>query len=147
MGWYSTTSPPTRGGVMKKDWKKYYAKYKHKILEYNKTPFRIASSAMNRCKRRSKAINVDFNLTNEYLQNILPKDMICPIFNKKMILNQNKGKVDKFSLTIDRIDPNKGYIKGNVRWLSWLANSMLNCANKEELIQFSKYLNNIKGEI
>ena len=50
------------------------------------------------------------------------------------------------SPSIDRIDSNKGYIKGNVRIISLRANMMKNDANLQELEEFCKnvlnYINN-----
>jgi hypothetical protein len=44
------------------------------------------------------------------------------------------------SPSLDKIDPEKGYVKGNVMWMSQLANAMKNNATKEELKQFANWV-------
>lgn len=47
------------------------------------------------------------------------------------------------SVSFDRIDPNKGYIKGNVVIMSWRANRIKNDGTAEEHRQIADYLDNI----
>lgn len=81
-------------------------------------------------KQRSKLKNLPFNLD---LSDIEIPD-ICPIL-KIPIFFSNGGKN---SPSIDRIDNLKGYVKGNIRIISHLANTMKSHATPEELISFSK---------
>ena len=48
---------------------------------------------------------------------------------------------DNCSPTLDRIDPSKGYIKGNVEFVSSLANKMMSNASGKDLVRFSKWIN------
>ena len=47
----------------------------------------------------------------------------------------------KYSPSLDRIDPNKGYVKGNVQVISRLANIMKSNASPEELRAFANWVN------
>ena len=70
-------------------------------------------------KTRAKKINVENNLTLEYLMSI-DRDY-CPYFNFPFI----KGggfKERNFAKSIDRIDSSLGYILGNVEFISFRAN-------------------------
>ena len=51
------------------------------------------------------------------------------------------AKQDKFTPTVNKINPKKGYIKGNVEFICQLANLMLANATKKELKLFKNYLN------
>lgn len=88
-----------------------------------------------RAKNNAKNKNLEFNLEIEDI--VIPEK--CPYL--EIPLTNNVGKRRKYSensYSIDRIDPKKGYVKGNVQIISWQANTMKNKASIEELITFSK---------
>lgn len=90
-------------------------------------------------KQRAEHKNLEFNL--ELKDIIIPE--YCPILNIKLSLDSNI----QTSPSLDRIDINKGYIKGNVQVISMKANTMKNSATFEELKLFTKnILNYIKDE-
>jgi len=102
--------------------------------EYRRKQSRInvIPPILGRAKRRAKEKNINFDLTTSYLEKLLEKTkMICPIMKKKMIIS--KGQKTKYSLSIDKIDPKKGYVQGNVRFISDIANRILTNATKEEI--------------
>ena len=45
-----------------------------------------------------------------------------------------------FSPSVDRIDPTKGYVRGNVRVISYLANRMKSNATVDQLVRFSAWV-------
>ena len=93
----------------------------------------------SRCNKREIA----FNLSLEYLISIAPEK--CPILNLELIWRNETGKIENNSASLDRINPNAGYIQGNVQWLSNLANTMKNKATPEQLLKFADWINaNIK---
>ena len=67
---------------------------------------------------------------------IKPKDIYipkkCPILKVPLICST------RYSPSIDRIYPDKGYIKGNIAVISALANSMKANATPQELLIFAK---------
>lgn len=87
---------------------------------------------MMNTKSRSRQRGIDFNL--EYEDITIPN--LCPILKIPFELGTKTSY--SFSPTIDRIDPNKGYIKGNIKVISMMANKMKNNATREQCEQFAK---------
>ena len=84
-------------------------------------------------KRRAVTKNLDFNI--EVSDIIVPE--FCPILG--LPLRINRGIKDN-SISLDRVDPSKGYIKGNILVISYLANSMKRNANFETLQKFALWV-------
>ena len=62
-----------------------------------------------------------YNITEEYLKSIWPKDNKCPVLGTLF----KSGKANKYQLpTLDKIYPKKGYVKGNVAVISFRANQI-----------------------
>jgi predicted nucleic acid-binding Zn ribbon protein len=104
---------------------------KEKLKELRKA-YRLESwprFSIPRLKFRAKEKNIDFDL--------VPSDLDVPEFCSvlKIKLNyQNVGTgYHPDSPSVDRIDPKKGYVKGNVRVISSRANLLKNDATIEEL--------------
>ena len=62
---------------------------------------------------------------------------VCPVLGIELDWGMNGNQPNSPSL--DRIDPTKGYIPGNVMIMSKLANAMKQNATPEQLNQFSRY--------
>ena len=73
-------------------------------------------------KRSAKLENLVFSVSKESLLKNLPN--VCPVLGVNISWGSRvgqKGNKD-FSPSLDRLDPLKGYIEGNVFWISFLAN-------------------------
>ena len=84
---------------------------------------RFMSAIRNRlstAKGRSKKFNkVEPDLTDTYLYELfLKQNKACALTGVLL----NTVKEDPLSLSLDQIDPNKGYVMGNVQWLAWCVN-------------------------
>jgi len=105
--------------------------------KYNQSIRGIAVTACKSSKRRARDKNLPFNLTSDYLESIFPKNCICPILGYKMkVSNITLGKL---SPTLDRINPRLGYIKGNVEFVSNIANCMMTSATGRDIKRFVKW--------
>lgn len=88
---------------------------------------------LERAKQSAKEKKLDFNLTIEDI--IIPE--YCPLLEVKLSFDYTTESRDTY-YSVDRINSDLGYIKGNVQVLSLKANTMKNNANKQELLIFSK---------
>lgn len=114
---------------------KYQEKNREKILEARRQ-WRIDNYEKDlffQVRKRSRHANLPFDLDVEDI--VIPE--YCPYLNIKLEVSHGKGW-KKNSPSIDRIIPELGYTKGNVEIISMLANTMKNCATKEELVLFAK---------
>jgi len=99
-------------------------KYREKNYE-NFLLLQIKSSAKKR--------NLEFNLTIEDI--IIPK--FCKYTNIELTKTIGGGLLNS-APSIDRIDTNKGYIKGNIQIISHLANKMKSNCTINELLTFAE---------
>lgn len=80
-------------------------------------------------KSRAKARSIVFDIIVDDVQ----WNNICPVLNIPIVINnKGKGGLDN-SPALDRINNDKGYVKGNVRIISNRANKLKNDATKEEV--------------
>lgn len=93
-----------------------------------------------RAKSRAKERGHEFDLEKSDI--VIPE--FCPILGIKMEHHKGRSGGKHNSPALDRIDNNKGYIKGNVIVISHLANMMKSSANEEQLLSFANWvLNNV----
>lgn len=117
----------------KRDSDPEYRKYLNDIKKtHAESDIGIISYMLSRAKRRAAEKGVDFDLDTSDI--ILPTH--CPILGIEL----ERGTKDNYEKTysLDRIDNSLGYVKGNVRVISQLANSMKNSATPEQLKTFSE---------
>ena len=89
-----------------------------------------------RAKSRAKERKFDFDLEKSDI--VIPE--FCPILGIKLEHHKGRSGGEHNSPALDRIDNNKGYIKGNVIVISHLANMMKSSANREQLISFASWV-------
>jgi hypothetical protein len=83
---------------------------------------------LTRAKSRAKQKNIPFNLTLEDIE--VPET--CPLLGIPIEIQPKKGYHPN-SPSLDKIIPEKGYIKGNVWVISNRANTLKNDATLQEL--------------
>lgn len=114
----------------------------------NEEPWYIAYCNI---KQRAHEKQLEFNLDAEYIKSIwtdicpiLGIPLYCAVFESGLSRTQSKAKPMDNSPTIDRMDPNKGYVKGNVCVMSYRANMIKNCGSLEEHEKIVAFLKSIK---
>ena len=84
---------------------------------------------LTRARSRAKKHDLEFNIS---IDDIL-WNTHCPVFGFKLEPSQTRGKGNSnVSLSLDRIDSSKGYVKNNVRTISNRANKLKNNMSWEE---------------
>lgn len=114
--------------------KKNLTKEELKIKLMEKAERSRARKLWYSAKYRAKAKNIPFDIEPEDV--VIPE--LCPYFKIPFSNIDGSGDKNKFSPSLDRIIPELGYVKGNIRVISWLANQMKTNASVEELILFAK---------
>ena len=99
--------------------------------------------------RNIKSRNKEVDITLEDLRDVWnTQQEICPYLGVKLTLN-SYGNIKKDSITsasLDRIDSSKGYVKGNIQWVSRAVNLMKNDMSENELLKiFDLIVENRKG--
>jgi len=89
---------------------------------------------------KSKAIknNLKFNLTLDHIKDIFPLDSKCPALGIKFKMSTT-GFAERTSASLDRIIPKLGYTKGNVIWVSMIANRIMSDANADEVVKVAMF--------
>jgi len=88
----------------------------------------------NGARSRAKQKNIPFNLDLDFLRSIVVSH--CPILGMELAWSTNRLNGNTTlpnSPSLDRIDPTKGYVKGNVWIISHKANCIKSNASHEEL--------------
>ncbi|HUU88068.1 MAG TPA: hypothetical protein VMX17_09990 [Candidatus Glassbacteria bacterium] len=104
----------------------------------------ITKQMMMNARRRAKKHNISMNINLEYIRNIFPKNNKCPYLDIEFV----RGKLNSCSNSpsLDRIDPTKGYVVGNVEIISMKANSIKQNATPEEIEMVAKRLKRLQQD-
>ena len=88
-----------------------------------------ACSAVGGAKARAAKRGVAFDLDKEYVRGLIPDE--CPVFKVPFVFFGRA--LGPWSPSLDRIDPTRGYIKGNVAVISLKANVIKSDATISEI--------------
>lgn len=90
----------------------------------------------NAIKSRAHLKGIPYGLDADFLQSIMPTH--CPILGVELVRSVGK-RPGPFSPTVDRIFPEKGYVKDNVMIISKRANQIKSDASPEEVMKVALY--------
>jgi hypothetical protein len=94
-------------------------------------------SAVGSARTRAKYKELEFNLTNDYIYAIAANH--CPVLGIELTFGGTQ-RVSPTSASIDKIDPNKGYVIGNVAVISNKANIIKSNATADEIRKVADWL-------
>lgn len=118
-------------------------KEKYKVYSLSESARKVRRKSAIKCKEkrlwgnardRADKKNIEFNITVEDI--IIPS--ICPVLGIP-IIRDSVGVTDNCA-TLDRIDNNKGYIKGNICVISYRANTLKRNGTIEEFKRIVEYM-------
>ncbi len=98
---------------------------------------RIRRAWKNALKRASERA-IPFDIDLDYLVSIYPPDSNCPVLGIPMVWGGTDGVSNSPSL--DRLDPDLGYTRGNVCWISNRANTLKSNATVAEIENVLNYM-------
>jgi len=96
----------------------------------------VEKKMLRRAKQRAKDKDIEFNLAIEDV--VIPSH--CPILGIELKMHKGRSGGNPNSPALDRVDNDKGYVKGNVMVMSHLANMMKSSATTEEMIKFAEWV-------
>lgn len=116
--------------------KRYYHKHKERLIKAscawrNADPRR---HLIHGARNRARSGGFPCSITIDDI--LIPKK--CPILGIE--LKRGKGKVQNSSPSLDRIDVNKGYVKGNIAVISYAANRLKSNMSKQVLRKLYNYV-------
>ena len=108
-------------------------------------PNLLFSKAIANAKKRSKEKSLVFEIDINYIKELYSKQSGKCFYSKlplNIVKNQGSGLHDSFKMTLDRLDPEKGYVKGNVVWCAYCINSFKLNMSKDKIVEVCKAIIN-----
>lgn len=98
-------------------------------------------SYMLAARKRARELGLPFDLEEDDI--IFPK--VCPVLDIPIILKTENGPRKRSDNTpsLDRILPELGYVKGNVKIISWRANRLKNDASLADIEGIYNYMKKV----
>jgi len=91
---------------------------------------------------------MNFNITNEDIKNLYEQQNgLCALSSIKMttdtyMTSGDERSINKYNMSIDRIDPNKGYTLDNIQLICVVVNMMKSDLNNENFIEYCECIVN-----
>jgi hypothetical protein len=102
-----------------------------------------ATKARQDAKARSKEKNIPFDVTATYLQSLLTDT--CPVYGTEFKWIGN-GTTLSTSPSLDRINPDLGYVEGNIVVISIKANRIKSAYKAADLYKVADWLYEIENK-
>ncbi len=110
------------------------AYYARKMLEPEFRIGKLIAMAKNRAKKKDLLFDIDL----PYMMEMWSKQNAkCIISGVEFVLESGEGRVHRHTPSIDRISPELGYTKGNVRLVTYHINVALSEFGEEALIELA----------
>lgn len=107
----------------------------------------ITAQLTKAARARAKEKNIPFDIDLDYVRSMVGENAElashCPVFGMPLDWSRQRGNGSRAlpnSPSIDRIDPERGYVKGNIKIISFRANQIKSDASHQELKLVAAYL-------
>lgn len=102
-------------------------------LNLNNDLNKFLSNTFNRSKLRAVKKGITFTISKqEYINQFNLQNGLC-FYTDELLICKVNNKLSRNSLSIDKIDPDKGYVKGNVVFTTHRINTCKNDLSLEEI--------------
>lgn len=108
---------------------------------YKKNPI---PQMLSNSRIRAKNKNIPYNIATKDINDIWPKDNKCPVLNINFEMGYKNKKTKSHAPSLDRIEPKKGYVKGNILVVCDIVNRLKSDASIEDLRKISNFFINLK---
>ena len=93
-------------------------------------------------KQNAKKRNLEHNIDLEYIKELFEiQKGLCYYTGKEMFLDTRKKENNEDSVSLDRFDSSKGYVKGNIVLCRWIVNRMKNDIDFKNFLQIISEIN------
>ena len=113
-----------------------------RIYEANRHTNRLDARLWQSAKSRAETKNLPFNLEVSDIK--IPN--LCPVLKIPLYSGAGMGGIHDGSPTLDRKVPHLGYVKGNVKVISSLANRIKSNATSAQIQEVADYVRKIEEE-
>ena len=103
----------------------------------NRTDDQRRKSVLYGAAYRAKKQGVPFSITHQDIDDIWPKDNCCPALGTPLVWAAKNFTPNSPSL--DKINPQLGYVVGNIAIVSYLANSIMQNALPSEVTKVAQW--------
>lgn len=133
--------------------KDYEGRYKQREKWVTKDQLvrRRVSRILAKIKYRAKIKKIPYDIDLKYVMSIYPKNNMCPALQKQFSFGYDlgeggRGSQNHYSPSLDKIIPQKGYVRNNVVWVSRLANVIKSDASIETLELIGNFFLKLENE-
>lgn len=107
----------------------------------------LSGAYLNKVKLSSKRRGLEFNLSKEYLLDLIEKsNFTCNLSGLNIELVKNYQKyLGRQTASVDRIDSSKGYIEGNIQWVHKDINFIKWELNQSDFVSICERISLYKG--
>ena len=93
-------------------------------------------------KQNAKKRNLEHSIDLEYIKELFKiQEGLCYYTGKEMFIDTREKENNEDSVSLDRFDSSKGYIKGNIVLCRWVVNRMKNDINFKDFLQIVSEIN------